>query len=112
MHRITEKADVCRVTALPGPVRAARTVTLWDVAGEEIQTEEWVAESDWHPVGEHAGGIATVGQLSCSCCGRAGLMLSLESFLYRGGPKNGERRREECPVCLGPMACIAVTDAI
>jgi hypothetical protein len=112
MHRITEERGVCRVTALPGPVRCAQTVLRRDITGEEIETEEWFAENDWQAVGRCAGGIAGVGQLPCNCCGRVGRMLSLESFLYPGGYKAGSPRREECPVCLGPMECVAVTEAI
>jgi hypothetical protein len=112
MHRITEERGVCRVTGLPGPVRAARVVTLRDLAGEEFESQEWVAESDWRPVGPHSGGIGAVNQLPCSHCGRVGRMLSHESFLYPGGYVAGAARREECPVCHGPMECIALTDAI
>jgi len=112
LHRVTRERGHCRVSALPGPVRAARTVTRRDVAGEEFETEEWIAESDWQPVGRHPGGIGAIGQLRCSNCGRMGLMLSLERFLYPGGYVAGAPRREECPVCRGPMQCIAITDAI
>jgi hypothetical protein len=112
MHRITEECGVCRVAALPGPVRSARTVRRRDITGQEIETEEWVAENDWQPVGRHARGIGAVAQLPCNCCGRVGQMLSLERFLYPGGYQAGSPRREACPVCLGPMACIAITEAI
>jgi hypothetical protein len=112
MHRIIEERGASRVTALPGPVRTARTETLRDIAGEEHEVEFWVVEADWQPIGPHPGGIGALDQLSCSSCGRVGRMLTHESFLYPGGRAAGAARREECPVCRGPMECVAVTDSI
>jgi hypothetical protein len=112
MHRITNERGICRVTALPGPVRTARTVTVREISGEEIQIEVWVAEEDWQPVGEPAAGLGDVDQLRCSWCGCVGRLLSHERFLYPDGYTRGAPRREECPVCQGPMECIAVSDAI
>jgi hypothetical protein len=111
LHRVTEERGECRVTALPGPVRVARTEVLRDVSGEEHQVEYWVAEGDWQSVGPYAGGIAAVAGLPCSHCGRAAGMLTLGdvklpfSVAMAGG-------REKCPVCRGPMECIGVSDAI
>jgi hypothetical protein len=112
MHRISEERGVRRVTALPGPVRAMRMVTAQDISGEEIETEVWSEEDDWLTVGQHPGGVDALDWLTCSHCGRAGQMLTHENFLYPGGYVAGAARREECPLCLGPMECIAVTDAI
>ena len=36
MHRITQERGACRVTALPGPVRAARSEMLRAMTGEAI----------------------------------------------------------------------------
>jgi hypothetical protein len=111
LHRITLQHGTCEVTALPGPIRTTRTVTLRDISGEEFESLEWVLEADWQPGGEHPGGIAALDQLACRHCGQAGQMLTLESihaepFVAGGNP------REECPVCHGPMECFAVTDAV
>ena len=111
MHRITEERGECRVTALPGPVRVARTETRRDVSGEEHEVERWVAEGDWQLVGPFAGGIAAVAELPCSHCGQSAGMVTLEGFklpfdiAMAGG-------REKCSVCHGPMDCIGVSDAI
>jgi hypothetical protein len=112
VHRITEEEGVCQVTALRGPVCEARTVLLRDISGEEFETQEWFAESDWQPAGSHSGGIGALDRLACSHCGRVGAMLTHERFLYPAGYVAGAPRREECPVCHGPMQCIGVTDAI
>ncbi|MDB5312151.1 MAG: hypothetical protein JWO38_6353 [Gemmataceae bacterium] len=112
MHRITEARGGSRVTALPGPVRTARLVKVHGISGQEIEIEQWTPEDDWQPVGQPVGGLSAVGQLRCSYCGCVGRMQSLGSFLYPDGYRIRVPRQEECPVCLGPMECIAVTDAI
>jgi hypothetical protein len=111
MHRVTEDRDDCRVTALRGPVRVARTETLRDVSGEEHQVEYWVAEGDWQAVGPFAGGIAAVAELPCSHCGRAAGMQTLAGFKlpFQVAMAGG---RPECLVCRGPTVCIGVSDAI
>jgi hypothetical protein len=111
LHRITEERGKCRVTALPGPVRTARTEVLRDISGEEIQVEFWVAEGDWQPVGPSVGGIGAATRLPCSRCERVAGMLTLGD-LRRPSPTAGARGGEECPVCRGPMECIGVSDAI
>ncbi len=108
MHRVTEERGECRVTALPGPIRQARTETLRDVADEEVEVAVWAAECEWRPASPYPGGIGAIGQLPCSHCGRAAGMLTLDGFRR----PVGDPRPEECPVCRGPMECIAVSDAI
>lgn len=112
LHRVTRKRDDCRVTALAGPVRSARTVIERDISGEECEIEQWFTEDDWRPVGALPGGFEALGQIACRHCGRVGQMLSHQAFLYPGGYVRGASRREECPVCRGPMECCRVTDAI
>src|SRR5260221_3884861 len=85
LHRLTERDDICRVTALAGPIRAACTVTLIDIAGEPVEVEQWFAETDWQPRGEHAGGLGALAQLACTHCARVGNMLTYEAFRYPGG---------------------------
>jgi hypothetical protein len=43
IHRVTEERGECRVTALSGPVREARTETLRDITGEKVEVSVWVA---------------------------------------------------------------------
>lgn len=109
MHRLTEKDNLCQVTALRGPIRALRTRMLLDCMGEEHESWELAAEDEWQPVGQHPEGIGAVGQLPCSHCGRVGLMLTHEAFLYPNGYVRGAPRRERCPVCQCRMECIRVT---
>jgi hypothetical protein len=112
MHRLIEQHGACGVTALPGPVRTLRTVTLRDVSGEEFESLEWASEADWRTGGQHAGGISAVARLPCSHCGQVGRMVTLAALLYPDGYAPGVPRREDCPVCGMPMQCIAITDSI
>jgi hypothetical protein len=112
LHRLTERDGICRVTALPGPIRAARTVTLIDIAGEPVEIEQWFAEADWQPRGEHAGGINGLAQFACTHCSQVGKMLTYDVFRYPGGDSRSRERLEKCPLCHGPTECIAVTDAV
>jgi hypothetical protein len=112
MHRLTEQHGACQVTALPGPVRTPRIVTVRDISGHEFETFEWALEADWLPVGQHRGGIAAVDRLRCSHCGQNGRMVTEEGLLYPGGYAPGAPRREDCLVCGYPMRCLAVTDSI
>jgi hypothetical protein len=72
MHRLTERARACRVLAFPGPVRRMRAVTVRDVCGDEVQTEEFAVDGDPRTVGELPGGLAALGQLACGTAGRSG----------------------------------------
>ena len=111
LHRVKVTGQESRVTALPGPVRVARTEAVRDVCGEEHQLEYWVAEGDWQASGSFVGGLAAVAELPCRYCGRAAGMVTYSVFklpfdvAMAGG-------RPECPVCRGPMECIGVSDAI
>lgn len=114
MHRLaeTEEHGSCEVTSLSEPVRTIRTVTARDVSGEEIESFEYVSETDWQRVGRHPAGIDAVRLLPCSHCGQGGRMVSLKELRYPGGYTAGAPRREDCPVCGAAMQCIAVTDSI
>ena len=112
MHRLTERNDTCQVTVLPGPVRETRTVTFRDITGEEVESYEVALQSDWLPVGPHAGGIAAVGELPCSHCGQVGRMVTLSGLLYPTGNAAGVPPREDCPVCGHRMRLFAITDSI
>ena len=110
LHRLHQERGECRVTALPGPIRSARTVTAREITGEEIKTMEWVTAADWQPVGPHAGGLNAVDTLACSHCGSVGRMLTYERFKYPEGHARGPRT--VCPVCSHPMECFSVSDWI
>jgi hypothetical protein len=111
MHRVTEDRGECRVTALPGPVRVARTETRPDGWGGTYEAVYWVAEGDWQAVGPFAGGMAAAAELPCRQCGRAAGMQALDGFKlpFHVATAGG---RPECLVCRGPMECVGVSDAI
>lgn len=112
LHRVIEDRGACRVMALPAPIRSSRTEVVRDVAGEEVALEVWVTEADWRLVGEFPSGIAARARLACSHCGQVGQLMTHERFLYPDGYRTDAARRQQCPVCQGPMECIAVTDVI
>ena len=112
MHRIVEEHGVCYVTALLGPVRYARTVKLRDCCGEEFETEEWTAEPDWQRVSLWPRGISPINSLPCTHCGQVGRMVNLEQFIYPGGYSPDAIKDPKCPLCQGPVECIAISDAI
>ena len=112
MHRLTEQNGTCQATALPGPVRVTRTVTLRDVGGAEVESYEWTSESDWLPVGPYAGGIAAARNLPCSNCGRTGQMMTLSDLLDPAGNTAGRFHGQNCPVCGHQMRLLAITDSI
>lgn len=92
MHRLTEQHGVCQVTHLASPVWSLPLVTRTTELGVQFQDYEWpFTEADWKPACQHPGGIKALEQLTCSQCGAAGQMQSLESFL------------EVCPLCGAPM---------
>lgn len=98
LHRITDERGTCRVTALAGPLRVPRLVTIQEISGELQEIEEWLTETDWQLVGPFPAGLEAREQLPCHFCGCIGFL--------------GKVRPETCPVCLGPMECIGITDAI
>jgi hypothetical protein len=108
MHRLIDRDGTCLVTAFPGPVRRMRTITVRDVGGDEVETEEFAVEGDLRTVGDHPGGIAALGQLSCSRCGQVGRMLT-EADLRGPG---GRYREASCPVCGQPLEGFGVSDWI
>jgi hypothetical protein len=112
LHRLTERRGTCEVSALPGPVRAMRTVPVRDAGGDEVETWVVAAEADWLVVGEHPGGIRALGRLACSHCRQVGRMVSNERLFYPNGYTPGAARREDCPVCGHPMECAGVTESL
>jgi hypothetical protein len=112
MHRLSEENGVCHGTALSGPVRTSRMVKIQDGWGKEFEHEEWFNEADWLSMGDHPGGKNAISQLACTYCHQVGQMVSLRDFLYPDGYQPNVSRREQCPICLGPMECIGISDAI
>ena len=113
MHQLTEKPGLpCEVSALAGPVRATRTVTVLDVGGAPVESMDWVTAGEWEAVGPHPGGIKDIAGFPCRHCGRAGRMVSLEMLNYPGGYVRGAERQEFCPVCGDPLFLLAISDTI
>ena len=108
MHRLTEENGTSRVTAFPGPVRGMRAVTVRDVGGDEVQTEEFGVEGEVREVGDHPGGIAALGGLACGHCGQVGRMVTPAAMRE----PDGRYRQPYCPVCGDPMDAFGVTDWI
>lgn len=106
MHRLTEQAGVCRVLAFPGPVRGMRAVTVRDVCGDAVETEEFAVEGDPREVGELPGGLAALGRLACGHCGQVGRMVTSADLRGPGG----RYREADCPVCGGPLEGFGVSD--
>src|SRR5215207_6484142 len=78
MHQLTERPNLpCMVAALDGPVRGTRTVIVHDVAGDPVESSEWMTDDGWRFTGPHPGGIADLAGFPCGHCGRAGRMVSL-----------------------------------
>ena len=86
-----------------------RAVMLRDISGEEFESWECAAENDWRAIAPYPAGIRALAQLPCSYCRGVGRMISLGDFLYPDGYKKDTARREQCPLCEGPMECIAIT---
>jgi hypothetical protein len=112
MHRLMEEHGSCQVTALPGPVRATRMVTVRTAFGDEVETSEWVSETDWQVVGPHSDGIQSLSQFPCCHCGQIGRMVTLAQLLYPGGYTRGALPREDCPTCGRPLEFLAISDFI
>jgi hypothetical protein len=92
MHRLESERGVCRVLALPGPIRSLPLVMRpsgWG-DGTQHQDYEWpFVESDWQEVWWFPTD-PELEQLTCGRCGVAGRLSSLEQVNARG---------EVCPVC-------------
>lgn len=101
MHRLEEQHGVCRVLALPGPVRHLKRVKRVDPDGAEYEDYEWPwSKEDWQQVGS-ARNANDFERVLCSRCGSVGKLVSLEWPRANNGewPIFGER----CPLCGGPL---------
>ncbi len=108
MHRLTARDGTCQVTAFPGPVRGMRTVTILDAWGDPAETSEFAVEGELRQAGEHAGGIANLGQLPCDHCGQIGRMVTVADLRA----PDGRYRDVDCPVCAHPLDGFGLTDWI
>lgn len=108
MHRLTEQAGTCRVTAFPGPVRGMRPVTVPDGVGGEVETTEFDVDGEMREVGELSGGLAALGRLACGHCGGVGRMVQCVDLRAPGGGY----REAPCPVCGEPLDGFGLSDWI
>jgi hypothetical protein len=89
MHRLVEENKVCRVFALPGPVRD----TDIDAAHP--------LDSAWRLVGK-AAGVSEWRQLRCAACGKCGQLRSRERL-----PRQPEYPEDPvCPLYHEPVRCV------